>query len=99
MYAGGRPGNDGMVHEYHGRKKYGYRCSMGRHFEVCYRHYPIRNRKVEVFYADSFEKPQMNEIINHIMRLKQKASHNKDLCRWCESGGYKGVKGKDRGIS
>jgi hypothetical protein len=31
-----------------------------------------RNRKVEeVFYAESFEKPQMNEIINHIIRLKQ----------------------------
>ena len=26
-----------------------------------------RNRKVEVFYAESFEKPLMNEIINHIM--------------------------------
>ena len=32
----------------------------------------FRNRKVEVFYAESFEKPQMNEIINHIMRLKQR---------------------------
>ena len=31
-----------------------------------------RNNKVEVFYAESFEKPQMNEIINHIMRLKQR---------------------------
>ena len=31
-----------------------------------------RNRKVEVFYAESFEKPQMNEIINHIMQLKQR---------------------------
>jgi hypothetical protein len=31
-----------------------------------------RNRKVEVFYAESFEKPQMNHIINHIMRLKQR---------------------------
>jgi len=31
-----------------------------------------RNRKLEVFYAESFEKPQMNEIINHIMQLKQK---------------------------
>ena len=32
----------------------------------------FRNRKVEVFYAESFDKPQMNEIINHIMRIKQK---------------------------
>ena len=31
-----------------------------------------RNNKVEVFYAESFEKPLMNEIINHIMRLKQR---------------------------
>ena len=31
-----------------------------------------RNKKVEVFYAESFEKPQMNDIINHIMRLKQR---------------------------
>ena len=32
----------------------------------------FRNRKVEAFYAESFEKPQMNYIINHIMRLKQR---------------------------
>ena len=31
-----------------------------------------RNNKVEVFYAESFEKPQMNEIINHILQLKQR---------------------------
>ena len=30
-----------------------------------------RNNKVEVFYAESFEKPLMNNIINHIMQLKQ----------------------------
>jgi hypothetical protein len=30
-----------------------------------------RNRKVEVFYAESFEKPRMNEMVNHIMQLKQ----------------------------
>ena len=32
----------------------------------------FRCRKVEVFYAETFEKPQMNYIINHIMQLKQK---------------------------
>ena len=32
----------------------------------------FRNRKVEAFYAESFEKPQMNGIINHIMQLKQR---------------------------
>ena len=31
-----------------------------------------RNNKVEVFYAESFDKPQMNEIINHLMQLKQR---------------------------
>jgi hypothetical protein len=31
-----------------------------------------RNHKVEVFYAESFEKPQMNQIINHILQLKQR---------------------------
>ena len=31
----------------------------------------FRNRKVEAFYAESFEKPQMNYIINHIMQLTQ----------------------------
>lgn len=31
-----------------------------------------RNNKVEVFYAESFEKPQMNEIVSHIMQLKQR---------------------------
>jgi hypothetical protein len=32
----------------------------------------FRNKKVEVFYGETFEKPQMNEIINHIMQLKQR---------------------------
>ena len=31
-----------------------------------------RNNKVEVFYAESFDKPQMNQIINHILQPKQK---------------------------
>jgi hypothetical protein len=31
-----------------------------------------RNNKVEVFYEESFEKPLMNNIINHIMQLKQR---------------------------
>ena len=31
-----------------------------------------RNNKVEVFYAESFEKPQMNTIINHTLQLKQR---------------------------
>ena len=31
-----------------------------------------RNNKVEVFYAESFDKPLMNEIINHVMQLKQR---------------------------
>jgi hypothetical protein len=31
-----------------------------------------RNNKVEVFYAESFDKPQMNQIINHILQLKQR---------------------------
>jgi hypothetical protein len=31
-----------------------------------------RNRKIEALYAESFEKPQMSEIISHIMQLKQR---------------------------
>jgi hypothetical protein len=31
-----------------------------------------RNNKVEVFYAESFDKPQMNQIINHVLQLKQR---------------------------
>jgi hypothetical protein len=31
-----------------------------------------RNNKTEVIYAESFEKPLMNYIINHIMQLKQR---------------------------
>jgi hypothetical protein len=31
-----------------------------------------RNNRVEVFYAESFDKPQMNQIINHILQLKQR---------------------------
>ena len=39
-----------------------------------------RNHKVEVFYAESFEKPLMNEIINHIMQLKQRHHITKLYC-------------------
>jgi predicted component of viral defense system (DUF524 family) len=31
-----------------------------------------RNKKVEVFYAESFDKPQMNKIIDHVLQLKQR---------------------------
>lgn len=31
-----------------------------------------RNRTVEVFYAECFEKPQMNEIVNRVTQLKQR---------------------------
>ena len=48
-----------------------------------------RNNKVEVFYAESFEKPLMNEIINHIMQLKQRHHCNQDLRGWCKSRGNK----------
>jgi hypothetical protein len=41
-----------------------------------------RNNKVEVFYAESFDKPQMNQIINHILQLKQK--HHITVCTWME---------------
>ena len=39
-----------------------------------------RNNKVEVFYAESFEKPLMNVIINHIMQLKQRHHITKLYC-------------------
>ncbi len=58
-----------------------------------------RNNKVEVFYAESFEKPLMNEIINHIMQLKQRHHYNKDIRRWCKSGSHKRTKNKDRRVS
>ena len=41
MHAARRPGNDGLVHKHHGRKKHGYRCCLGRHIKVCHCHYPI----------------------------------------------------------
>jgi hypothetical protein len=31
-----------------------------------------RNNRVEVFYGESFDKPQMNQIVNHILQLKQR---------------------------
>ena len=31
-----------------------------------------RNRRTEVFYAESFEKPQMSYVINHTMQLKHR---------------------------
>ena len=36
-----------------------------------------RNNKVEVFYAESFDKPLINEIINLIMRIKQRRHYYK----------------------
>jgi hypothetical protein len=39
-----------------------------------------RNNKVEVFYAESFEKPQMNQIINHILQLKQRYHVTRVYC-------------------
>ncbi|MGA6991813.1 MAG: DEAD/DEAH box helicase family protein, partial [Nitrososphaeraceae archaeon] len=41
MHAAGRPGNDGLVHEYHDKKKHGYRRSLGRHIKVCHCYYPM----------------------------------------------------------
>ena len=72
MHAARRPGNDELVHKHHGRKKYGIDVAWGdtSKFAIVITQY--RNNKVEVFYAESFEKPLMNEIINHIMRLKQR---------------------------
>ena len=54
-----------------------------------------RNRKVEVFYAESFEKPLMNEIINHIMQLKAEAPYNPSLYRRGKSRSHKGTEKKD----
>lgn len=57
-----------------------------------------RNRKVEVFYAESFEKPQVNEIISHVMQLKTKTPYYSSVRGWCESRGHKRTKKEDRGI-
>ncbi len=54
------------------REEYGNRCCMGRYVKVCIVITQYRNNKVEVFYAESFDKPQMNKIINHILQQKQK---------------------------
>ena len=45
MHAARRPGNDGLVHKYHGREKHGHRCGLGRHVKVCHRHYSIQEQK------------------------------------------------------
>ena len=45
MHAARRSGNVGLVHKYHDRKKHGYRCSLGRHFEVCHCYYSIQKQK------------------------------------------------------
>ena len=58
-----------------------------------------RNNKVEVFYAESFEKPQMNEIINHILQLKQRHHCTKGVRGWCESRSHKRTQVKDRRVS
>ena len=58
-----------------------------------------RNNKVEVFYAESFEKPLMNEIVNHIMQLKQRHHCHKVIRGWCKSRSHKRTESKDRRVS
>ena len=67
MHAARRTGDVGLVHRYHGRKKHGYRCGMGRHVKVCNSDYPIQKQKGgSILCKQLFDKPLMNEIINHI---------------------------------
>ena len=56
-----------------------------------------RNSKVEIFYAESFDKPLMNEIINHIMQLKQR-HHCTVLRGWGQSRSHSRTKAQDRRI-
>ena len=58
-----------------------------------------RNNKVEVFYVESFEKPLMNEIINHIMRLKQRHHITKLYCDGANPEVIRELKNKDRRVS
>ena len=39
-----------------------------------------RNNKLEVFYAESFAQPQMDDIINHVMQLKQRHHCTRVYC-------------------
>ena len=72
MHAAGRPGNDELVHKMMVGRSMGIDVAWGDTSKFAIVITQFRNRKVEVFYAESFEKPQMNDIINHIMQLKQR---------------------------
>ena len=57
-----------------------------------------RNNKVEVFYAESFDKPQMNQIINHILQPKQKHHITKLYVDGANPEVIRELKEKDRRI-
>ena len=57
-----------------------------------------RNNKVEVFYAESYREATDELYYQSHNATKAKASHYKDLCRWCESRSDKRVEDKDRRV-
>jgi hypothetical protein len=72
MHAEGRPGNDGLVTSIKVGRSMGIDVAWGDTSKFAIVITQHRNRKVEVFHGESFERPQMNVIINHTMQLKQK---------------------------
>ena len=72
MHAAGRPGNVRLVRGTMIGRSMGIDVAWGdtSKFAIVITQY--RNNKIEVFFAESFEKPLMNEIVNHIMQLKQR---------------------------
>ena len=97
MYTERRPGNDGLVHRYMVGRSMGIDVAWGdtSKFAIVITQY--RNNKVEVFYAESFEKPLMNEIINHIMQLKQR-HHCTKVYVMVKSRSHKRTQVKDRRV-
>ena len=98
MHAARRPGNDGLVHKYHDRKKHGYRCGMGRYIKVCHRHYPIQKQKGGSILCRELRETADERDHQSYHAAKAEASHNQDLRGWCKSRSNKRVEGKDRRV-
>jgi MFS family permease len=99
VIAGRRPGNDGLVHKYFGRKKHGNRCGMGRHIKVCHRHYSIQKQKGRSILCSEFSEATDEQHSQSHNAAKATAPHNQDLRGWREPGGDKRAENKDRRIS
>ena len=86
LFGGAR--DDRSLNKHILRQKHGHRPSMGHRFTVRHRHNTVRNNKVEVFHAESYNSRILPRSWTSIMCLKIKHHVLQDLHRWCKPRGY-----------